>query len=74
MMVYPNPVKDILTINTNNELKNCNWTIYNVNGQLIKSGNGVTNVFNINTSELVNGFYIIVLKSDGNNQVVRFVK
>ena len=74
MMIYPNPVKDMLTINTNNELKNCNWTIYNVNGQLIKSGNGITNVFSINTSELVNGFYVIVLKSDGNNQVVRFIK
>jgi hypothetical protein len=74
MMVYPNPVKDMLTINTNNELEDCNWIIYNVNGQIMKSGIGVTGVFGINTSELVNGFYFIVLKTDNNNQVVRFVK
>lgn len=74
MMVYPNPVKDILTINTNNELEDCNWIIYNVNGQIMKSGNGIASVFVINTSELVNGFYFIVLKTDNNTQVVRFVK
>ena len=74
MMVYPNPVKDILTNNTNNELEDCNWIIYNVNGQIMKSGIGVTGVFGINTSELVDGFYFIVLKTNKNNQVVRFVK
>jgi hypothetical protein len=72
--VYPNPVKDMLTINTNNELEDYNWIIYNVNGQIMKSGIGVTGVFGINTSELVNGFYFIVLKTNKNNQVVRFVK
>lgn len=74
MMVYPNPVKDILTINTNSLIEHNSWTIYNINGQLIKSGNSISNVFSINTSEIISGVYIVQVKADNKTQVIRFIK
>jgi hypothetical protein len=74
MKVYPNPVKDVLTVNTNSLIENNSWTIYNTNGELIKSGKSISNVFSINTSEIISGVYIVQVKDDNNTQVMRFIK
>jgi hypothetical protein len=74
MLIFPNPVKDLLTINTNRMLDNVSWTINNINGQVIKTGNDNMKVFAINTSDLTSGVYFIQVKSEGNTQVKRFIK
>lgn len=74
MLIFPNPVKDILSINTNRMSENVNWAILNLKGQIVKSGIDNMKVFGINTSDLTGGVYIIQVKSDANIQVKRFIK
>lgn len=70
--VYPNPVKDHLTVKANGELpKKCRVKIYNMKGnimlkQLVRNSN-----FNLNVSSLVNGMY--VLKIEGTSICLPFI-
>jgi len=70
--VYPNPAKDILTIETNSN-KEQRIDIINLIGQTI-----YTNIINkkaiINTSAFANGVYILKLSSDKETIVKKFVK
>ncbi|MDR2206533.1 MAG: T9SS type A sorting domain-containing protein [Flavobacteriaceae bacterium] len=64
--VYPNPVKDVLTIQ-GSEFKNSKFSeIYDISGKLVKTFNGNS----VNVSALQKGIYI--LKID--NQSVKFIK
>ncbi|MFN4083361.1 MAG: T9SS type A sorting domain-containing protein [Bacteroidia bacterium] len=68
--IYPNPANNILFIK--NADKNSTVIIYDSNGkQLINS-----NLQNeqINISEIPNGFYIIIIKSDNYEIIKRFIK
>jgi hypothetical protein len=71
--VYPNPVSNILQIDTDEELRSSSWTIYNLYGSKIRSG-----LFNesstINTSELENGNYIFSTEVNGYRTTKKFVK
>lgn len=55
--VYPNPVKDVLTIKSEDYLQS--YELYNMNGQLIKSGDISNNT--IDFSEVDNGAYLLQL-------------
>lgn len=57
--LYPNPVKDILTISSTNDIKS--YTIYNSLGQMVGSGKIQAN---INFSYLSNGVYILNLEGE----------
>lgn len=61
--VYPNPVKDVLTIEGENiELVN----VFNTMGQLLKTVKCNDNIVNVNVSDLQNGMYVVnVIDNNG---------
>ena len=60
ILVYPNPVKDVLTIKTTCD--NCNIKIYSALGQLVYNGNEKK----INTSNWAKGVYeVVVVNNNG---------
>ena len=54
--VYPNPVKDVLTVSAE-DMKQV--TVYNALGQLVKSINCSDSTVQINVNDLQNGMYIV---------------
>lgn len=61
--VYPNPVKDVLTV-TGEDMKQV--TVYNALGQLVKSINCNDNTVQINVNDLQNGMYFVnVINNNG---------
>ena len=60
MDVYPNPVKDELTINTGNSLTNLTVNIKDLQGRTVytNSSNTSGNIL-VNTSNFSNGMYMI---------------
>ena len=56
LRLYPNPVKETLTIEGQN-IQQVN--VYNTMGQLVKSVNCNDNIVNINVNDLQNGIYIV---------------
>ena len=61
--VYPNPVKDVLTV-TGEDMKQV--TVYNALGQLVKSINCNDNTVQINVNDLQNGMYFVnVISNNG---------
>jgi hypothetical protein len=72
--IWPNPVKDILTINDNG-LKIKSIEIYSLNGQHIishKTNNG--NTSQINTSHLPEGAYLLKINTDSHTLFSKFIK
>lgn len=74
--VFPNPTSGFVTIqNTkNSDLKTVE--IYNVAGQLIKDFklNSGTNKASLDMSQLLNGTYILKVKSESENNTVKVIK
>ena len=61
--VYPNPVKDVLTIEGQN-IEQVN--VYNAMGQLVKTVNSNENIVKVNVNDLQNGMYIVnVIDNNG---------
>jgi PKD repeat protein len=65
--VFPNPVKDILTINLDNDYKNASYMIYDMTGKIVSNGNVLNNQTIINVNELAKGVYTLRLFIDGTN-------
>ena len=63
--LYPNPVANMLTINTNSLVKNV--VVFNIMGQQVFAGNSNA----INLSNLIQGNYIIKVTLDNGTQVTR---
>lgn len=68
--VYPNPVKDILNINTDKNINSIE--IFSLTGQLIKTIDN--NTKQINVSDLKKGIYLLRVKSEGKDQSFKIVK
>jgi hypothetical protein len=68
--VSPNPVQDILHINTDVNIEQVE--IYNIQGQLIKTEN--TNAAEISTMDLSNGLYLLRITSDKGVSTHKFIK
>ncbi|MFT4697816.1 MAG: carboxypeptidase T [Flavobacteriaceae bacterium] len=70
--IYPNPVKDILNINTS--ISNYILEIYTIQGQLIneKTVNSGSQV--VDYSSLANGVYILKLSSEKASQTYKIIK
>ncbi len=63
-MVYPNPVKDVLTITADNVRQ---VVMYNSLGQIVKTVKLDNDNISINVSDLENGMYIVnIIDNDGN--------
>ncbi len=71
IQVYPNPVKDILNVTSN---ENISVKFYSIEGQL-QSVYGNADNIRINTSNLHNGVYLLqVTKSSGQSEVFKVIK
>lgn len=71
-VIYPNPVKDILTISSNTTLK---YTIYSITGANLKAGELINGDNSINLSAYQAGNYILELQTEsGNKKTVKIFK
>ena len=68
LKIYPNPVKNILNIDTEDQFQKAD--IYTINGQLIKT----SLLKEINVSDLSKGNYIIKIKTDKGLQTEKMIK
>lgn len=71
-IVYPNPVKDILNISTQEEVSKV--TVYNLLGQEVKTSIPTSSDINMDISELNAGVYIVKIISNDNEYSKRFIK
>jgi alpha-tubulin suppressor-like RCC1 family protein len=75
--VYPNPVNDVLNIefnkDFNNIIDNAKLTIINEVGQEVYSTKNTNNLLTINTLDLVNGVYHIIISNDNESIYHSFV-
>ena len=67
-VVYPNPAKDIITIELPKQ-NNASFegTIFNTMGQSVKTFNAMNNKINLNIEDLSSGIYFISLSRDMTN-------
>ena len=68
--IFPNPVKDILTIKTNGKL--IETKIYSIQGNLINHFPTPNKTLNLN--HLKKGIYIIEVKTDKGSKSIKFIK
>ena len=69
--IYPNPVKDILNIKTN-DLTNSKFEIRDLTGSVILKGNAQSGKINVN--HLQKGIYILTFEQNGKKSNTKFVK
>lgn len=62
--VYPNPVKDILTIELPEAMQGLTLEVFNMLGQKVKEFILLDNIYQLDLSELTQGIYL--LKADNN--------
>lgn len=74
LRVYPNPVLDVLTIDSNYKLDaKCTISVYNVQGQLVLKGRVINK--RINVSSLESGVYFLeVLNDQGFSSTFKLIK
>lgn len=68
--VYPNPAKDYLQVEVPKEIKNFRLEISDMNGRLVLNRENETKV---NVSGLLNGTYLVTLRSDGKTAVRKVI-
>ncbi|QOW10502.1 T9SS type A sorting domain-containing protein [Kaistella flava (ex Peng et al. 2021)] len=71
MSVYPNPVKDILTITTLDKVESA--TVYSATGQVVFTAKNIVNK-QINLSSLAKGVYFLQVQTDKGLQSVKLMK
>ena len=70
--MYPNPVKNILTIEANASINKI--SVYNILGQEVLTANPKSNSASLQTSELQKGVYMVRTDIDGNISTSKFLK
>ena len=66
LQIYPNPVKDVLTIKLPQN-ENGSWTLINQLGQIVLEGKLEITETKINSQNLISGIYALHLKDKNNN-------
>ncbi len=74
LSVYPNPVNDQLTIQTENELSNATAVIIDLFGRVVLQDKLNTQQTNLNTSNLNSGVYFLQINAAGKRVMKKFVK
>lgn len=69
--LYPNPVKDNLTIKVHNDINIESYKLYGIDGRLIldEKIEVVNSLFNIDLSEMAGGTYVLNLSSDDGRNI-----
>ena len=71
--IYPNPVKDVFTVQS--EISTFDWTISDASGRIVLSGNSTTDRLELDVSALPIGMYIVQFQSEnGIFGVEKFIK
>jgi len=69
--IYPNPVKDILSFQSNSPIKMV--SIYNTLGAVVLSAKALNNN-NLNVSNLTSGIYMIKIQTDNGIETIKMIK
>ncbi|WP_034677500.1 T9SS type A sorting domain-containing protein, partial [Chryseobacterium formosense] len=64
MKIYPNPVIDYCYVEIGFEFKEADITLYDMGGRQLQSLKTKNKVTKINTQNLIQGAYLIVVKTD----------
>lgn len=72
LVIYPNPVKDLLNIKLNGEISMTDYTIYNLLGQAIYKNND--NTAEVDTENLSKGIYTIQINTSKGVLNKKFIK
>jgi len=70
--MYPNPVKDYLSMEAESVILNA--VVYNLNGQRIVSGANSTKSFQMDVSELAPGTYVVIITTEKGIRQLKFNK
>jgi chitodextrinase len=70
MKLYPNPVRDVLNIETDAEIKS--YQVFDLAGKVVLSS--ATSADKINVSQLSSGVYVLVMETDRGRLMERFIK
>ncbi|UOK41854.1 MULTISPECIES: DUF7619 domain-containing protein [Flavobacterium] len=73
-MLYPNPVKDVLNIETKQTIEVSSINIYNQLGQLVLVVPNAQNVSKVDVSSMASGNYFIKINSDKGTSNTKFIK
>ena len=71
-VIYPNPVKDYLTIKGNSVVNKV--TVFNSLGQILFEKNQNNSEFSLDLSNLSSGNYYVKVESDDKKQVLKVIK
>jgi hypothetical protein len=76
LQIYPNPVRDILTIRLDEESEMENILIYSITGSLVRNISVRQKLVEkqVDCNDLISGTYLMKIKTDINNYTVKFVK
>jgi hypothetical protein len=73
--IFPNPVKEVLTIKLSEESQHFSWKIRTIDGRLVSSGLNSKNLdYNIDVSELKSGHYFLEVIGESGSTTKGFVK
>nr|WP_315239217.1 leucine-rich repeat domain-containing protein [uncultured Flavobacterium sp.] len=72
--LYPNPVSDVLNINSKQAIEIQSLAIYDILGQLVIAVPNAKSVSSIDVSKLRTGTYFLKVKSDKGSSSMKFIK
>ncbi len=73
--IYPNPVKDHLTLNLNKVYSNVNLRMSNLLGQMVMNQKfSQQDILTVDVSNLPTGMYVVLLEIDGVNHTSKIIK
>ncbi len=71
--IYPNPANGFVKILLDVECDKLNWTLLNVNGQIVKESDEHTAVFEIKLDDVNSGLYFLNINVDGKQMMKKIV-
>ncbi len=74
VVLYPNPVHEVLHLNVHPSITGKSYTIYNLAGKKINASNITSENLEINTSAFSSGIYFMTLEAAEGEITLRFVK
>jgi len=74
ILVYPNPVTDIIIIDLKHGKELIEIKIYDINGRNVYLHSGISKKMSLNVSGLPSGLYILEANSSSNALKIRFIK
>ena len=76
MILSPNPVSSNLIVNTYDSIRFTSVTVHNMSGQKVKEfgERGYNKSFSFNLSDLKEGLYFIILRTENGKVVKKIIK